>query len=65
MVFEQVPTDAGMCCAFNKKEADKIFVASKYSKLLTAFSEMEINLSFEKPNEASGKYIIMTKKQSK
>ncbi len=65
MALEQVPTDAGMCCAFNKGEADKIFVDSKYSKLLTVFSVMETNLSFEKPNEATGKFIILTKKQNK
>ena len=31
-IFKKVPTDSGMCCAFNKEKADKIFVESKYSR---------------------------------
>ena len=46
-----------MCCAFNKEEADKIFVASKYSQLLKDLNAIETKMAFEKPNEASGKYL--------
>jgi hypothetical protein len=55
--LKQVPTDAGMCCAFNRDEADKIFIESKYSQLLKIISQYETNMAFERPNEASGKKI--------
>ena len=31
-IFKKVPTDSGMCCAFNKEKAEKIFVESKYTR---------------------------------
>ncbi len=48
---QQVPTDAGMCCAFNKKEADKIFIDSKYTQILKKLNSFEKNLAFDKLDE--------------
>ena len=31
-IFKKVPTDRGMCCAFNKEKADNIFIDSKYTR---------------------------------
>jgi hypothetical protein len=29
-IFEKFPTDRGMCCTFNRKAADEIFVDSRW-----------------------------------
>lgn len=51
----KVPTDDGMCCAFNKEEADKIFVDSIYTETLKKFNEKDKKAAFELRDEASGK----------
>jgi hypothetical protein len=34
-VFDLVPTDEGMCCAFNRAKADTILLDSPYSRMIT------------------------------
>jgi hypothetical protein len=43
----KVPTDEGMCCAFNKEEADKIFVESIYTNTLKEFNEKDKRAAFK------------------
>jgi len=50
----KVPTDDGMCCAFNKDEADKIFVESNYTGTLKEFNEFDSAMAFEPPDNSSG-----------
>jgi hypothetical protein len=43
-----------MCCAFNKDEADKIFVESNYTGTLKEFNEFDSAMAFEPPDNSSG-----------
>jgi hypothetical protein len=54
----KVPTDDGMCCAFNKEEADKIFVDSIYTETLKKFNENDKKAAFELRDEPSGKLVV-------
>ena len=58
MILLKVPTDVGMCCAFNKNEADKIFVESAYTETLTEFNKKDMKYSFEQVDTTSGKLLI-------
>jgi acid-sensing ion channel, other len=46
-IFTTFPTDQGMCCSFNMKAADDIFVDSKYSKLVKELQKFDYDNSFE------------------
>ena len=46
-IFRKIPTDAGMCCAFNQADADKIFHDSKYAQIMKAYQTNESCKSFE------------------
>jgi hypothetical protein len=37
----------GMCCAFNKEDADKTFIDSKYTRILERLETQEKKRSFE------------------
>ena len=52
----KVPTDVGMCCAFNRHEADKIFVEAAYTEALREFNKDDIKYSFDQVNNSSGKF---------
>ena len=57
LFHKQVPTDSGMCCAFNKEEADKIFIQSKYTDTLKEFNEYDEDHAFSRKDELPGKFI--------
>ena len=58
----KVPTDDGMCCAFNRKTADKIFVDSAYSIKLKFLNDEDKGLTFDRPVITPGKYYCQFKK---
>ena len=50
-IFKKVATDRGMCCAFNKKAADEIFVRSTYTEVI---KDLEIK---DKKNSIEQSYL--------
>jgi hypothetical protein len=46
-IFTTFPTDRGMCCSFNMKAADEIFVNSLYTTLVKQNQAEDYNTSFE------------------
>jgi hypothetical protein len=56
----QVSTDVGMCCAFNKKEADNIYVESMYTLSLEEFNKYDQEHSFDVGNNFSGKFYVIS-----
>jgi hypothetical protein len=46
-IFEKVTTDRGMCCAFNKPEADRIFLESGYTSIMKTLQNYDEEFSFE------------------
>ena len=59
LIFMKVPTDDGMCCAFNRKTADKIFVDSAYPTHLKQLNDEDRNLAFNRPVETPGKSVVL------
>ncbi len=48
-----------MCCAFNKKEADEIFVDSMYTSTLQEFNKYDQERSFEERDNISGMFHLI------
>ena len=46
-IFQKVTTDSGICCAFNREAADKIYVDSMYTSVVKSLELEERNLSIE------------------
>jgi hypothetical protein len=46
-IFTTFPTDNGMCCTFNVKSADEIFVDSAYSNIIKELQNHDKNISTE------------------
>jgi hypothetical protein len=46
-IFTTFPTDQGMCCSFNMKAADEIFMDSQYTVLVKKLQDRDQNSSFE------------------
>jgi hypothetical protein len=46
-IFTTFPTDQGMCCTFNMKAADEIFVDSYYSNLIKELQDNDRNMAIE------------------
>ena len=46
-IFTTYPTDRGMCCSFNMKAAEEIFVDSNYLTLTKELQNTDLNSSFE------------------
>ena len=46
-IFVTFPTDRGMCCTFNMKAADEIFMKSKYREMVEFMEERDKNMSFD------------------
>jgi len=46
-IFTTFPTDQGMCCSFNMKAANEIFMDSQYSALVKSLQFRDQNTSFE------------------
>ena len=46
-IFTMVPTDSGMCCAFNKRKAQDVFHSSKYSRIIKELERLEDQNAFE------------------
>lgn len=46
-IFTMVPTDLGLCCAFNTDDADDIYAESLFSKTILALQADDRNVSFE------------------
>ena len=46
-IFQKVATDSGICCAFNMKEADQLFVKSEYTTLIKQLQAEERKLAFK------------------
>ncbi len=49
-IFSTYPTDQGMCCSFNKKPANQIFLEQSYSSLIERLQAFDRNNSFVKRN---------------
>jgi hypothetical protein len=47
-----------MCCAFNRKTANKIFVDSTYPKTLKEFNDEDRDMAFDRPVQTPGKLVI-------
>jgi len=45
-IFSPIPTDRGMCCAFNMKSFDEIFVGEKFVNLAKELQEDDKNSAF-------------------
>ena len=45
-IFTTFPTDQGMCCSFNMKAAEEIYVQSAYRKILQAMQNLDKKASF-------------------
>ena len=46
-IFNQRPTDKGMCCSFNMKRADQILKESKYTETISALQSKDAESAFE------------------
>ena len=44
-IFKAVPSDIGMCCAFNMKKAEEIFEENQYRKSMTGMQMKEFKES--------------------
>ena len=44
-IFKAVPSDIGMCCAFNMKKAEEIFEENQYRKSMTRMQMKDIKES--------------------
>ena len=44
-LFQNVPTDQGMCCSFNMKKAEEMFKESQYQKLIQKMQDEDFNQS--------------------
>ena len=53
-IFKAVPSDIGMCCAFNMKKAEEVFQDGQYRKSMTRMQMKDIKESngIEKPNDS-------------
>ena len=58
IIPKKVPTDDGMCCAFNRKTADKIFVDSAYPQTLKELNDDDRDLAFDRPVKTPGKFVL-------
>ncbi len=47
-IFSTFPTERGMCCSFNMKAAEDIFLGETYSKLIQNLQQSDKNYSFER-----------------
>jgi hypothetical protein len=47
-IFSKFPTDNGMCCSFNIKSAEDIFIQGTFSRLITNLQENDKKKSFDK-----------------
>ena len=47
-LFRAFPTNQGMCCSFNMKNADEMFQKSKYNQILDAMQSRDKNETFVK-----------------
>ncbi len=54
-IFTTVPTDQGLCCSFNMKAADEIFVESTFREMLQKMQASDKIASFL-PNKLSASY---------
>ncbi len=52
-IFTTFPTDRGMCCSFNMKAADEIFLENTYTNLLKGLQEKDKNSSFTHSTQPS------------
>ena len=59
-VFEMVPTDQGMCCAFNLNKAEKMFKDGKFREMVQKLQLRDMNLSFDKVSSSLDKNIDLT-----
>ena len=46
-IFKKVTTDVGICCAFNRESADKIYAESAYTSVLKELEEFENKNAFD------------------
>ena len=46
-IFQKVMTDSGICCAFNMKKADQIFVKSRYTDVINQLQEEDQVMAFK------------------
>ena len=45
LLFQNVPTDQGMCCSFNMKKAEEMFKESQYQKLIQKMQNEDFDQS--------------------
>jgi len=50
-IFTTFPTDRGMCCSFNMKAADEIFLGDTYPKLLKELQQSDKKISFSNSSQ--------------
>jgi len=49
-IFSTFPTERGMCCSFNMKAAEDIFIGDTYSKVIQDLQNYDKNISFDGAN---------------
>ena len=49
-IFSTFPTDIGMCCSFNMKAAEEIFIGDMYPRLVQYLQDTDKAASFNKSN---------------
>ena len=59
-VFEMVPTDQGMCCAFNLDKAEKMFKNGNFREMVQKMQQRDMNLSFDRVPSSLNENIDLT-----
>ena len=55
-----VPTDQGMCCAFNLNKAEEMFKDGKFRKMVQKMQQRDMNLSFDRVSSSLNENIDLT-----
>ena len=59
-VFEMVPTDQGMCCAFNLNKAEEMFKDGNFREMVQKMQQRDMNLSFDRVPSSLNENIDLT-----
>jgi hypothetical protein len=60
-IFTPHPTDQGMCCAFNMKAAEDIYIKTKYTNMITTMQNRDRMASFTERFEYTSLRIAVLK----
>ena len=46
-IFQKYPTDRGVCCSFNMKNAENVFIESRFTEMMSKKQREDVKKSFE------------------